>query len=1615
MSSLLTLKASRVALLLLLPLSVFSTHASAQSGPPVAGADSYTAHGRLTVPPEGGLFANDYDPGGCCSITQPHMGYSGTPNGTLYLIPDGSFFYTPNDGFSGTDSWWYQICNLSGCSVATITFNVANAAPVAGGDSFTAHGRVDVPAPGVLANDSDPDGDPISIQNLADNCLYCWVRTGHGMAYLEGTGAFSYVPDYGYAGADSTYYKLCDNLGMCSNATISLNVTNGAPAARADVYGVRAGTWTETYRLDVPAPGILANDSDPDGDPFSIQNPRGGIITDHGSVSVRDDGSISYLPNAWFTGVDKYAYTVCDNIGACSSAVIYFYVYPGGSPDPPQSCACPLDAPSGGASGPSAPDPVNLATGRESFVPEPDLVVYNPNGPGVTWRRQYLGYRASKGYGSPGLSLGWVHTYDTSIEGPAEAGAWGALKLIYYNGAEETLTPQLDAGGQPTGAFSAPAGSIYLVTGVPGASAGQWQSLTVTWKDQTRWRFTPLSTGLYALTQITDRVGRGVALSWGGGRTLSQVSDTTSGDTLLSLAYDAGGELSTATDAYGRQVSYSFSTRTGTDPGKLQSVSQVVAAGTPNPPPRWGYAYTASDDQQLSTMSVPGPTGSGTSTASINYGAGGKVASLVDASGNRREYVYNSGSTQVQVKDAAGNVNAAWTQNFNGSGRNTGTSDANGNSNVFEYGDPQNPSRPTRVADKNGKATAYTYDQYGNVLTVTTPRNVTTTYTYDYTPFALGRLVSVKESTKPATTFAYFEPSGLLQGVTSPSPAGTGTVTASFTYDALGNVLTATSPGNNAASQITTTLNYTTDGAYTQAAKVGQPLTATDNLGHATHLRYDAQGRVTSRTDALGNETDAAYNLVGQITETTYPATGQTGTGHARAVNSYLYPGGPLTAVTLFDESNVQARQVSYRYGPEGETLSVAGSTEPVSYTYDALYRLKTLKDGKNNQTTYSYNSVGLVSQVQMPGGETVQFTSYDNAGHLLQRVDGNNVTTNYLYNDAENRLTDIQYPATPALNVHFGYDSFGRRNAMTDSAGGHAYVYGDLDELKSVTTTYAGLSAQTISYTYYADGRRQAMTTPAGTFSYGYDGAGRASSLTNPFGETTSWAYYDNNRLNTQTLANGALTTYTFNALGQLSELLNQTGGGATLSDFGQITHDGAGNRTSVTASVPGASTLGGTTTYQYDAKDQLQQEQTTRGSGFTDGFGYDPAGNPTTFRGAAKAYNSNNQQSDAGFTHDSNGNPTSYNGVPLSFDPENRLTAYGSALTAGYTGDGLRAWKESAGGRTYFIYDGAVPVVELDSAGAVTATNTFGAAGLVSRRSGSQSTFYAFDPQGSVAQRLDESGAVISSHLFRAHGAELTTPVADPFGYGARWGYYTDSETGLQLLTHRYYDPAAGRFLTRDPIGYGGGVNLYAYVQNAPVDAIDPLGHDMLTAEQYDRSAAGQAISPEDQQWWGGFWAAWDHSRYENRPWLEGCINDQLRDPSNQAILVNLGALDGFLGDAAAGSEEGAEEFVNLASPERTNHILYGDGTGGGHLWPGQPGKTPFPADWSPERIMHAISDIATDPNIPWTPQTGSGGLFTRAGNPARFSADGVSGGIGIRVIVEPAGQGIITGFPH
>jgi RHS repeat-associated protein len=493
----------------------------------------------------------------------------------------------------------------------------------------------------------------------------------------------------------------------------------------------------------------------------------------------------------------------------------------------------------------------------------------------------------------------------------------------------------------------------------------------------------------------------------------------------------------------------------------------------------------------------------------------------------------------------------------------------------------------------------------------------------------------------------------------------------------------------------------------------------------------------------------------------------------------------------------------------------MAGNLNGYSLTYDGAYRTVGVTDGNSHTTSYQYSTAGYLSKVTYPTTETLQALTWDNDGKVLTAKNGRGQALTLTYADNESRLTQV---ASPNVNNSYTYDSYGRLQSLSDVTGSQNFTYDDDDLSTAKVVTYSGLphtaSSFDFSYGYNNDGSRGSLgVSNSGTglnigYSYTYNGRGELTALVNPYSETFSWTYLDNGWLWTQRQSNSATTAFTYNALGQLLDLSNKTIGGTTLSDFntsGAGHYDGAGNLLGISSSLPAApASYSGTSTYAYDSHDQLNTEQVARFGGYTNSFAFDGAGNPTTFKGATQTFNSSNQNN--AISYDTDGNPTTWNGNALTFDAANHLTAIGTLLTAGYNAEGLRGWKQSSSGMTYFLYDGLTPIAETDGNGNVTAVNTWGVNGLASRRnvSTNASTFYSFDVQGSTVQRLDSSGNVLGSYGYDAFGVRVGTDSStDPYcGYGAQAGYYRDCETGLSLLGHRYYNPSQGRFLNRDPI---------------------------------------------------------------------------------------------------------------------------------------------------------------------------------------------------------------------
>jgi VCBS repeat-containing protein len=281
------------------------TCSGATSQPPVANDDAYAKDEDMVLTVLApGVLGNDTDADGdpltAVLDTDPS-------NGTLTLNLDGSFDYAPDVNFNGTDTFTYRANDGSvdsNVAAVTITVNAVNDAPLANDDSATTSESTPVVVE-VLANDVDVDGslDPTSVTVTT-------AATNGTTSVDPVTGAITYTPNASYVGGDSFDYQVCDTgtPPLCDPATVTLTVTvtNDPPVAVDDSYAT-----DEDSPLTVLAPGVLANDSDPDSDPLTAVWDSGPA---NGSLTLNEDGSFDYTPDADFNGLDSFAYRAEDGL-----------------------------------------------------------------------------------------------------------------------------------------------------------------------------------------------------------------------------------------------------------------------------------------------------------------------------------------------------------------------------------------------------------------------------------------------------------------------------------------------------------------------------------------------------------------------------------------------------------------------------------------------------------------------------------------------------------------------------------------------------------------------------------------------------------------------------------------------------------------------------------------------------------------------------------------------------------------------------------------------------------------------------------------------------------------------------------------------------------------------------------------------------------------------------------------------------------------------------------------------------------------------------------------------------------------------------------------------------
>ncbi|MBW4488318.1 MAG: tandem-95 repeat protein [Trichocoleus desertorum ATA4-8-CV12] len=275
----------------------------------IARADAFTTDEDTSLSfAEASLLANDTDVEDglptILSFTQP-------TSGSLARDDDGTYLYTPDPNFNGSDSFTYTVTDSNGgTAVASVTLlvNSINDLPIVSSNIATT--VEDTPlvlnAADLLANDSDVEGS-LLINNF--------TQPENGSLSVNGNGTYLYTPDPNFNGSDSFTYTVTDSSGGTAVATVTLTV---APGNDLPIANNNSFSLNEDGTLTITADDLLSNDTDVDGNSLLITNftpTQNGRLVDQGA------NTYVYTPDPNFNGTDFFTYTITDGTSNNATAV----------------------------------------------------------------------------------------------------------------------------------------------------------------------------------------------------------------------------------------------------------------------------------------------------------------------------------------------------------------------------------------------------------------------------------------------------------------------------------------------------------------------------------------------------------------------------------------------------------------------------------------------------------------------------------------------------------------------------------------------------------------------------------------------------------------------------------------------------------------------------------------------------------------------------------------------------------------------------------------------------------------------------------------------------------------------------------------------------------------------------------------------------------------------------------------------------------------------------------------------------------------------------------------------------------------------------------------------
>lgn len=618
---------------------------------------------------------------------------------------------------------------------------------------------------------------------------------------------------------------------------------------------------------------------------------------------------------------------------------------------------------------------------------------------------------------------------------------------------------------------------------------------------------------------------------------------------------------------------------------------------------------------------------------------------------------------------------------------------------------------------------------------------------------------------------------------------------------------------------------------------IGRQIAVVDPRTGTNWTHFDQRGWVAYTEDAAGNRTTYTHDQ---------------NTGRRVAVTDAL-------SNTTFTA-----------YGIHGRVLATWGATYPVAYEYDGFGRMTGMytyrgtndflaysdfeaRKSEMDRTTWQYDlATGLLTNKLYADGKGTAY-SYDTAGRLASRTWARGITTTYGYDLAGN-LTEVDYSdSTPS--VSFTYDRLGRQLTITDILGTRTNEY-DAATLQLIAEKLP--DGTTLDRHYDSLGRPSGIGLSSDySVGYAYDDFGRFMAVSSsvysvPF--VANYSYIPNSDLIGQVSSAQFQVSYTYEPHRNLKTQVLNSSGTNLISQF-DYENDAIGRRT---RRVDSSST---TNDFAYNIRSELIEAVMGTNS-FA--YQYDPIGNreQSTKNEEQSTYSANelnqytrisNLQSTNHPSYDDDGNMVGYGHWTFTWDGENRLVGVASNGTMvvenQYDYMSRRIMKATAIETNEYLYDGWNMIRETQVSGFSSQVSSFvwgldlsqslqgagGIGGLVSiLNSDSCLLTPAFDANGNVTELVSTNGAIVAHYEYDPYGKATAMEGAqarsNPYRFSSK---YTDDETGLVYYGYRFYSPTLGRWISRDPIGENGGLNVSAFLVNEPVARSDNRGLSAAVAK--------------------------------------------------------------------------------------------------------------------------------------------------------------------------------------